>query len=61
MDTMVLVGAPGAYKCTTARNYYTRPTNARAYSNIAAPNKVDAMEIIRANFPGCEIIDKAVS
>lgn len=60
-NTIVLIGYPNNYKCTTATNYYARPTNARAYTNISAPNKVDALEIIRANFPDCEILDKAVS
>lgn len=61
-NTIVLTGYPGAYKCTAAQNYYARLTNERAYTNIEAPNKVDAMEIIRANFPDCKIIvDKAVS
>lgn len=58
---MVLVGYPGHYKTTTAENYYAYLTNARRYTHIDAPNKVDAMDIIRANFPGCNIIDKAVS
>lgn len=60
-NTMVLTGYPGHYETTTARNYYARLTNKRAYSKLSAVNKVDALEILRANFPDCEIVDKAVS
>lgn len=60
-DAMVLVGYPHHYKATAASNYYAFLTNARAYKAIDAANKVDAFEIIRANFGDCEIIDKAVS
>ena len=60
-DEMVLVGYPGAYKVTTARNHFAYVSNGRAYAKLDAANKVDAMEIIRHNFPGCVIIDKAVA
>lgn len=60
-NAVVLVGYPRHYKITTARNHFAPISNARAYKQIDAANKVDAMEIVRANFGDCEIIDKAVS
>lgn len=60
-NAVVLVGYPGHYKVTPAANHFAYITNARAYKLVDAANKVDAMEVIRANYPDCEIIDKAVS
>lgn len=60
-NTIILVGYPNNYKCTAAKNHYAYFTDARAYTRLDAANKVDALEIIRHNFPDCEVIDKAVS
>ena len=60
-NAVVLVGYPRHYKITTARNHFAPVSNARASTEIDAAIQVVAMEIIRANFGDCEIVDKAVS